>query len=238
MQPPPASPFRTYLGLWKKHPGTSLVGLARYYLPWSASLKPGKTPIGDRRIWIVFAAKALLDRELTPSMRVFEFGMGGSTLYFLSRGCSVVSVEHNSEWYKTVNRTIHEQGYGSRWEGILREADDKCFEPAPGDNVSYASESGEYAGRTFHAYATAIDAYPDGGLDVVLIDGRARPACLLRAKSKVRPGGWLMLDNSERARYQAACATLDPEHWRKREFFGPGPYVAHEFWRTTAWLRA
>ncbi len=56
----------------------------------------------------------------------------------------------------------------------------------------------------FQNYVTQIDAFPDSTFDIVLVDGRARPACLIHALPKVRRGGLLILDNAERPHYQQA----------------------------------
>lgn len=53
------------------------------------------------------------------------------------------------------------------------------------------------------SYVSQIDAFADASFDVVLIDGRARPACICHSVAKVKPGGMLILDNSDRAYYLA-----------------------------------
>lgn len=64
------------------------------------------------------------------------------------------------------------------------------------------------------------------------IDGRARPSCLAHAWRKVKPGGHLLLDDSEREHYAAAARPL--AGWPRRDLFGPGPYL-RIFFRTTIW---
>lgn len=61
----------------------------------------------------------------------------------------------------------------------------------------------------FKAYASAIDAYPDGHFDVVMVDGRARTSCLVHALPKLRKGGLSILDNAEREHYTVKSAVLD-----------------------------
>ena len=39
------------------------------------------------------------------STKVFEFGSGNSTLYFLSKGCEVTSVEHDFDWAERVYKS-------------------------------------------------------------------------------------------------------------------------------------
>ena len=87
---------------------------------------------------------------------------------------------------------------------------------------------------SFVDYARLIDDYADESFDLVAVDGRARCACVWHARAKVKPGGYLMLDNSDRPFYDPARQYLSD--WEKRDLFGPGPYV-DRFWGTTFWRR-
>jgi hypothetical protein len=56
--------------------------------------------------WITDGATNFLDGyiadNLKKSTKVFEFGLGNSTLYFLSRGCHVTGVEHDEHWFNMI----------------------------------------------------------------------------------------------------------------------------------------
>ncbi|MGI8806345.1 MAG: class I SAM-dependent methyltransferase [Acidimicrobiales bacterium] len=52
--------------------------------------------------WYTYPCRAFLESRLTPSMRVFEYGSGMSTLWYAERVAEVVSVEHDPEWGKIV----------------------------------------------------------------------------------------------------------------------------------------
>jgi predicted O-methyltransferase YrrM len=91
------------------------------------------------------------------------------------------------------------------------------------------------AGRRFHRYASAIDAFPDGSFDVVLVDGRARPACIRHGARKVRVGGWLILDNAERE-YYVRHVQADLADFNRRSFRGAGP-VNTASWQTDVFVR-
>jgi predicted O-methyltransferase YrrM len=43
-------------------------------------------------------------------MRVFEYGSGGSTLFFGERAKVLVSVEHDREWYKVLKQHLEKRG--------------------------------------------------------------------------------------------------------------------------------
>jgi hypothetical protein len=74
-------------------------------------------------------------------------------------------------------------------------------EPVPG----YLSEKPGWQGRSFQRYASTIDAEP-GQFDLIVVDGRARGACLKHAIKKLAPGGMILFDNSGRSRYREAIA--------------------------------
>lgn len=67
--------------------------------------------------WITDGATDFIDTFINErtkqglETRVFEFGSGNSTLYFLEKGCSVVSVEHDHEWAGRVSKTAEIFGH-------------------------------------------------------------------------------------------------------------------------------
>ena len=104
------------------------------------------------------------------------------------------------------------------------------------DPDSYVSGDPAYAGMSFHHYASSIDRYPDGSFDAILIDGRSRPSCFKHAKSKLKSGGFLILDNSETDYYHFIHGNLDGEDWKKEEYRGLFPYQRH-FSETCVWQK-
>lgn len=80
------------------------------------------------------------------------------------------------------------------------------------------------------AYIAAIEHYPDKFFDVVVVDGREREACLIAAIPKVKPGGKLFLDDSQRERYLSTMAEVEQQGWVTTHF----PYG---FNRTTMWTK-
>jgi tRNA A58 N-methylase Trm61 len=176
-----------------------------------------------------FSATAWLDRTLKPDSKVFEYGSGGSTLYFAKRVREVVSVEHEPAWYERVRSELERQRLGNVTYTLIESAVDPSFDRNRiADPLAYMSDDDKSAGRSFRAYARAIDQYPDGYFDLVVVDGRARPSCLMHAIQKVRLGGTLLLDQSERPYYLAELSALqDPSHWSVVRFMAPLPYSLH-----------
>ena len=73
--------------------------MIRHYPAWREHLQPGKNPVDGRTPWISFSAIELLKKITRPDMRVFEYGSGGSTMFWISRVKELISVEHDLSWY-------------------------------------------------------------------------------------------------------------------------------------------
>lgn len=204
--------------------------LIRDYPFWKKSLSGGNNPLRLRRPWITFGAARFLRQTLLPGDRVFEYGCGGSTLFFLDLGVHLTSTEHEPGWAQAVTASLGKEP-SKRWKL-------HCLppKPAPEGDEEFASTAKEYRGHTFRDYVTSIAQYPDASFRLVSVDGRARPACCAHAHTKVQPGGYLLLDNSEREIYADAFRLLESEGWPVVHFFGPGPCNGY-FWRTSLWRR-
>jgi tRNA A58 N-methylase Trm61 len=173
-----------------------------YAWRWLQSLLPGHTPLVDRVPWVTFRAIDWIDAYLSPDMQVFEYGAGGSTLYFAQRVRTVVSVEHDAGFYDVVGALLRQR----QLNNCLIELQ----EPRPCTESSrrFASFQPKYLGMCFESYVKSIDRFPDRHFDLVLVDGRARVACVERAKRKVKLGGALVLDNTDRPDYARAYEIL------------------------------
>lgn len=129
--------------------------------------------------------------------------------------------------------------YSGKWRGILEQPTTATDNPVtdPSDPDSYQSSDGEFKGLCFNGYASAIDMYPDSFFDLVIIDGRSRPSCLKHSVSKVKPLGFLLLDNTERTWYLSRHTLPYLQDYRLAlDGFGPTP-GASWFTRTTIWER-
>jgi hypothetical protein len=209
-------------------------GQRRHTLAWARSLAPGYL-LDAPSPWITFDAIDAIRRRLREGMRVFEYGSGGSTLYWLRHGAKLCSIEHDAAWYELVRSRVPR---GARVDYRLVEADPPApaGEPLdPADPSAYASADAVFSGRTFRRYASQIDGFPDGSFDLILVDGRARPACLHHAAPKVRCGGLLVLDNADRAYYLARTGA-DLAGFEREIHAGVGP-LNRAPWRTDVYVR-
>lgn len=148
--------------------------------------------------WWTYDSAARVEEHLLryPGATVFEWGSGASTAWLAKRAGHVIAIEHDAAWAEKVRpllgdnvmvRTVH------------------ATHAAPGQGVR-SSRAG-HEDLDFTDYVHAIDDYP-GPFDLVVVDGRAREACLRRALPRLAVGGLLVFDNVDRARYREA---LDAE---------------------------
>ena len=208
-------------------PMVDAVALLREFVPWSRSL--GGSAFEEGRPWITFEAARLLEATITPASRVFEYGSGGSTVFLAERCAEVVSVEHDPKWFDVVRGAV-EGRPGLRFELV---------QPRPvatKADAAVTSTVPEFAGVTFADYVGVIDGYPDHHFDVLVIDGRARPSCFFRGQPKVRDGGLVILDDSERPAYRDVLAAARSAGWVERGRLGPKPFSIR-FSRTTVWTK-
>lgn len=204
----------------------------RFARLWLPSFLPGHSPLRDQVPWVTYKAMVWLQSHLGQDMVVFEYGAGGSTLFFAKKVKRLISVEHDSHWHGQVAAALARQGI-SNCELLLCEPERNVHkEMPPYGRSSYTSTAIEYAGMSFEGYVRSIDRHPPGSFDLVFVDGRARASCIAHAIGKVRPGGHLMLDNSERPHYADAIGLL--AGCKRTDFFGVGPGALTP-WQTSIW---
>lgn len=185
--------------------------------------------------WIVFEAKDWLDDYLDKGMKVFEWGSGGSTLYFCEKTKAVVSIEHNEKWYKDVKEIIKQKNINNCNYFFIEAKKFSLLKLLPYAGIFYNSKTfEEYKAYSFKDYVKKIDEFSDEYFDFIFVDGRSRVACLNHSLSKIRKGGALMLDNSERVDYQGAMNHM--KGFERKDYFGKGPYI-DATWQTTVWIK-
>lgn len=147
-----------------------------------------------------------------PNMRVLELGGGNSTLWFLGRGMEVTTVEHSREWAALILRrvtTSADSDFRKRLQIHVKEGDEAI---------------------------AFIKSVRDQWFDVILVDcaneHTPRSLCVAAARSKVRKGGWLVLDDSDApANWVGVNAMSD----RSRKRFTGYPYMGLTVCQTSFW---
>ncbi len=148
--------------------------------------------------WLVPDSILFLEKILHKQSMVIETGTGGSTIWLAQRVMVVVTFEHKKTWVDAI-------------QGVL---DKKRIE-----NVQFFLDP-EYP-------TTGIGSQTAYLYDLALIDGRGRVKSIQTILPKIKPGGYICLDNSERPKYQAAVKKLDKTCVSKSTF--------RERWETTFW---
>lgn len=207
----------------RRTPGEGLRRLARavLYLPTRCRLA-----LDPCYPWINAGAVRWIASRLRPDMVGFEWGSGRSTAFFARRVSRLVSVEHKAKWRRRVAALLAEQGIANVECRFVPPGDDPGrpeARPAVWRATDHVPRKPEFA-----AYADAILDFPEQSLDFVSIDGRARVECALNAFSRLVPGGFLVLDNSEWEKYAPIFAAV-PD-WDRLDF-------ENGVWRTSIMRR-
>jgi predicted O-methyltransferase YrrM len=128
-------------------------------------------------------------------IRVFEYGSGASTLWLSRRVDEIHSIEHH-------------RGFGEHIAPTLRERpniDFRIVEATKSATPRVPSAKEGNAGLDFADYVATIDQV-GGMFALIVIDGRAREACLRAALPHLEPDGIIVFDNTRRRRYRDAIA--------------------------------
>ncbi|HEX2903891.1 MAG TPA: hypothetical protein VHO01_10600 [Jatrophihabitans sp.] len=128
-------------------------------------------------------------------IRVYEYGSGASTLWLAKRADEIYSVEHHREFGEFIGGSF--AGHDNIHFRVVP--------PVSSANPEIGSRKEGNAGLDFSAYVRSIDDVP-GQFSLIVIDGRAREACLGQAASRLETGGIIVFDNTRRKRYREAIA--------------------------------
>lgn len=200
---------------------------------WFQSACSG-SPLRAKTPWIIYDAIDYLVRDMpNRPMTVFEYGSGGSTLFWSGWGKRCVSIEHDPAWFSLVRSRL--TNLKADYRLVLPEAASADAFIDSANPTHYASAHPSFRGQCFKSYVSQIDSFSDGYFDVVMIDGRARPSCIMHSSRKVRPAGFLILDDAQRAHY-AAQTQIYLQDFSRMEFYGVGPCSAR-MWRTDIYVR-
>jgi hypothetical protein len=152
--------------------------------------------LGPQRfeVWMSTDERTALENAfalLGEPLNVLEWGSGGSTVHFgkrLTSGSTWLAIEHQAGWAERVR------------EGLKREqvaAQIRVEHVPPSLPFVEGVDDGDEA--TFKDYVHRPDA--NATYDVVLVDGRARVACMQWGWQRLSPNGFAALHDAQRAEY-------------------------------------
>jgi len=205
-----------------------------YQKRWKNSFSKGRNSVTDELPWLNFPALDFLEKNMRPEYRVFEFGGGGSTLFFCKNVAEVATVEDHAGWFETLAQTVKEKGY-QNWKGFFVAPEpfrgEKPRDKENPDDFSSGAKGMEHL--SFEQYARTIDQFATDYFDLVLVDGRARPSCIQQAIPHLKIGGLLVVDNTERDYYLARFQDVIAKKFKvETDVFAPVAYTP-DFTKTT-----
>lgn len=129
--------------------------------------------------WMVPAAVERLDELMQPTWSVLEFGSGASTQWYAARAARVVSFEDDPRWHDSVRARLDAAGL------------DHC----------------ELRQIPLQEFPATASQFPPSSFDLVVVDGNEQPGatrtdCAAAARPLIRPGGYLVVDDSDIREYQ------------------------------------
>jgi hypothetical protein len=143
--------------------------------------QPNKTTWEAGEPWWNPRAIRYLRQNMPRGGKVFEWGSGSSTIWFSRLGLRVTAVEHDADWAAKVSQCCPDADIR-----LIHAATSGLVTERPGDrNASY-----------FDNYVAAIESADRDSLDVVVVDGECRVECARRAASRVKPGGIVVIDDT------------------------------------------
>jgi len=157
----------------------------KYKIPLDGNLNP--IP------WTTYSFIEYIKGYLNKEMELFEYGCGNSTLFYAERVKSVVTVEHDEQWYKKINEKIQ-------------------------TNVKLIYISAENSNE----YCKSIE-LDNKTYDVIIIDGRHRNDCICCSPAYLKQDGIIVLDDSERNDYEEGIKYLLDNNFKKIDFWGIAP---------------
>ena len=166
------------------------------------------------------AANEYFGTLLTPDSIVCEYGAGKGTIWLAQRVKKVISIENDPVWYSAVRKAL---------DVLSLEADLRLILPETEDNLKVAEEK----------YTAFLQQFPDDYFDLIYLDGW-RPSRIMgpsHAKHKVKPLGWIVVDNLEWNPVDEGVKLSGIDRWNMKRFQGEvigfipgislGPGVCH-----------
>lgn len=128
--------------------------------------------------WFTQQANLILSTLLKPKDIGIEWGSGMSTLWFARRVKHLVSVEHDESWYELILNKLQSKNIANVNYLLLQADKHKNPEKSP--------------------YVQIINTFNKNSLDFVFVDGKYRDVCACMALSKIRHGGFILIDDANR----------------------------------------
>jgi predicted O-methyltransferase YrrM len=129
------------------------------------------------------AAVRFLDAALPRDGVGLEWGSGRSTRWLAQRLGRLVTVEHDPAWREEVSRQLEQSKLDNvdyrliPLEHPVHEPTRPIYDPMP-------------------RYVSFVEEFPDEHFDFIEVDGHYRQACVVAGAPKLKPGGLLLVDDT------------------------------------------
>jgi SAM-dependent methyltransferase len=143
--------------------------------------------------WWSYAFLLFLQDRLRPTLTVFEYGSGNSTLWLAPRVQSIRTIETKRPWFERLRPQL----------------------PA---NVDIQFIEYQRDGE----YCRVIQQFRDQ-FDVVIIDGFDRVRCAKNCVGALKPGGVIIFDDSHQEHLREGREFLASNGFRRLDFYGFAP---------------
>jgi len=170
----------------------------RHYLTeigWFRSIDCG-LPVdreGNSLPWFTYSAIFFLESKIKPYFHVFEYGSGNSTFWWSKRVSSVITYEHDLDWYNNSKDKFPENV--------------ECVYCKLDHNKEYSKGILKYKDK----------------FNIIVIDGRDRVNCAINSLGALKEDGVIIWDNSDREQYKEGYAYLLQNNFKRLDFEGLGP---------------
>ena len=155
--------------------------------------------------WMTYPFIKFIAEKLQPSHNIFEFGSGSSTLFFAPRVQKVVALESNKKWREIMQIKQQNLGY-------------KNIEIVLMEDALQNQEYEKFASRQKKSSEISQEKF-----DFIIIDSLKRFACAQNSITALKPGGAIILDDSERPHYKKIFNFFADLGFQKQDFFGIAP---------------
>jgi len=157
--------------------------------------------------WLPYSCTQFLDQTVSVRSRILEIGGGSSTVWWLSRGNSVTTIETELGWASEIERQCKELSLDS--DVIVADV----------GNIS----------------TTVVGL--DAKFDVIVNDGNGDRISIVEALlERLSPTGIIVWDNTDRVGVSDSLQDLEKNGFRVLNFFGIGPINAY-CWQTSILTR-
>jgi len=166
--------------------------------------------------WYCYEAINFLTNNLPKNISIFEFGCGSSTLFYLQKGCNIISLETNKIWFDLVIKLINQQ-IKSDFKIIHQ---DNFYK---NQNIEiYLMEDG-LTNDKYENFCQDISLKKQILFDYIVIDSLKRYLSCKNSLQVLKPFGTIILDDSQRKNYHKIFELMKEKNFMVKNFTSISP---------------